>query len=80
MVVCANGTLLLNSTNDQMDQFKLNFIISGNTNAVLIIEAITNLFPELVIMEAVNFGYGDISNMCKGLEELGRFGRMVQEI
>ena len=75
-----NGTLLLNSTNDQMDQFKLNFIIAGNTNAVLIIEAITNLFPELVIMEAVKFGYGDISNMCKGLEELGRFGRMVQEI
>ena len=72
MVGYIDDTLVLNPTIEQMEHSKLNLIIAGTKDAVLMIEGAADFLPESLMIEAVSFGHDAIKIQCEGLEELGK--------
>lgn len=66
-----DGTLVVNPTNELMETSKLNLMVAGTADAVLMIEGAANFLPEATMIEAVKCGHEAIKVLCTGLEALG---------
>lgn len=66
-----DGTLLVNPTHEQMDASRLNLIVAGTQDAVLMIEGAADFLPEATFIEAVKFGHDAIKVICAGVHALG---------
>jgi len=72
MVGYIDGQLVLNPTLEQMKHSRLNLIVAGTKDAVLMIEGAADFLPEDLMIEAVTFGHNAIKTQCEALEELGK--------
>jgi polyribonucleotide nucleotidyltransferase len=72
MVGFIEGTLVLNPTVEQMKYSRLNLMIAGTKDAVMMIEGAADFLSEEEMMEAVSFGHEAIKIQCEAIEELGR--------
>ena len=72
MVGYIDEQLVLNPTLEQMKHSRLNLIVAGTKDAVLMIEGAADFLPEELMIEAVTFGHNAIKTQCEALEELGK--------
>mmetsp|Transcript_14430 Transcript_14430/g.22531 ORF Transcript_14430/g.22531 Transcript_14430/m.22531 type:complete len:838 (-) Transcript_14430:87-2600(-) len=63
---------VLNPTHEQMAESKLNLILAGTKEAVLMIEGEADFLPEATMIEGVTFGHNAIKTLCEGIEEFGK--------
>jgi polyribonucleotide nucleotidyltransferase len=69
--VTAQGEFMLNPSNEQMEQSRLNLIVAGTVDAVLMIEGSADFLPEEVFLGAIQFGHAAIQVFCQGLKAFG---------
>lgn len=67
-----DGTLVVNPTNLQMETSKLNLMVAGTEEAVLMIEGAADFLPESTMIQAVKTGHEAIQVLCQGLTALGK--------
>ena len=72
MVGFIEGQFVLNPTQEQMKHSRLNLMIAGTKDAVMMIEGAADFLSEQEMMEAVTFGHEAIKIQCAAIEELGR--------
>lgn len=63
---------VLNPTHEQMETSRLNLILAGTKEAVLMIEGEADFLPEATMIDAVTFGHNAIKTLCEGIEEFGK--------
>lgn len=61
-------TFIVNPTNEQMAVSKLNLIVAGTKDAVLMIEGAADFLPEKTMIDAVTLGHSVIGTICDGLD------------
>ncbi|CAL4042925.1 Polyribonucleotide nucleotidyltransferase [Buchnera aphidicola (Phyllaphis fagi)] len=70
-----NNKYILNPTTDEMQNTKLDLIISGTKNAVLMVEAEVKLLSENQVLNAITFGHQQqqvlIDNICQFAQDVG---------
>lgn len=64
------GKLVANPTLEEMKVSKLDLLIAGTTDAVLMIEGFAEFLTEDQVMEAIEFGHKWIGEICKAIEQL----------
>jgi len=71
-----NGQIVLNPTTEQQKLSKLDLMIAGTEDAVLMIEGYCDFLTEAQILEAIEKGHGGIKLICDALhrwqEEIGK--------
>jgi polyribonucleotide nucleotidyltransferase len=72
------GAFLLDPTLEQMAASKLQLIVAGTADAVLMIEGAAEFLPEKTMMEAVQFGHRAIQVYCQGLQALAEATGVVK--
>ncbi|GKY93472.1 hypothetical protein MPSEU_000314700 [Mayamaea pseudoterrestris] len=60
---------ILNPTMEQMESSRLNLVIAGTEEDVLMIEGAADFLPEEVFLEAIEFGQDVIRVLCQGIQE-----------
>ncbi|KAL7539864.1 hypothetical protein ACHAXR_012439 [Thalassiosira sp. AJA248-18] len=63
-----DDTFIVNPTNAQMAASRLNLIVAGTKDAVLMIEGAADFLPEKTMIEAVSLGHSVIGTICDGLD------------
>lgn len=63
-----DDTFIINPTNEQMAASRLNLIVAGTKDAVLMIEGAADFLPEKTMIEAVSLGHSVIGTLCDGLD------------
>lgn len=63
-----DDTFIINPTNEQMAASRLNLIVAGTKDAVLMIEGAADFLPEKTMIEAVTLGHSVIGTICDGLD------------
>lgn len=71
MVGYVDGELVLSPTNEQMERSRLQLVVAGTKDAVLMIEGAADFLPESKMIEAVKLGQEAIQKICDALEALG---------
>ena len=66
MVGYIDGQFVLNPTLEQMKHTRLNLIIAGTKDAVMMIEGAADFLTEELMIEAVSFGHEAIKVQCEG--------------
>lgn len=66
-----DGTFVVNPTNSQMETSRLNLIVAGTADAVLMIEGAADFLPEATFIDAVKIGHHAIQVFCAGIQALG---------
>lgn len=65
-----DGKLIANPNLEEMKVSKLDLLIAGTTDAVLMIEGFAEFLTEDQVMEAIEFGHKWIGEICKAIEKL----------
>jgi len=65
-----NGELVLNPTEDQLDESDLNLLLGGHRDGVNMIEVGAKELPDDVVASAVEFGYEAVLVVCDMIDEL----------
>mmetsp|Transcript_33109 Transcript_33109/g.69678 ORF Transcript_33109/g.69678 Transcript_33109/m.69678 type:complete len:869 (+) Transcript_33109:37-2643(+) len=63
-----DDTFIVNPTNEQMAASRLNLIVAGTKDAVLMIEGAADFLPEQTMIDAVSLGHSVIGTICDGLD------------
>lgn len=67
-----NGQLVVNPTNEQMENSKLELTVAGTKDAIMMIEGAADFLPEDIMIEAIALGKEAIKSLCEGIEEFGK--------
>lgn len=65
-----NGEFIINPTVAEEQETDIYVVVSGTTNAIMMVEAEANEVPESVMLEAIMFGHDAIKLLIKSIEEL----------
>ncbi len=65
-----NGQYVLNPTYDQLATSKLDLVVAGTKNAVLMVESEAQELPEQTMLEAVLFGHEQMQTAIEAIESL----------
>ena len=65
-----NNEYVLNPTTSQLEESKLNLVVAGTENAVLMVESEADLLPEDVMLGAVTFGHDAMKVVVNAINEL----------
>ena len=65
-----DGKLIANPNLEEMKVSKLDLLIAGTADAVLMIEGFADFLTEDQVMEAIEFGHKWIGEICKAIEKL----------
>jgi len=65
-----NDEYVLNPTNTQLEESKLNLVVAGTENAVLMVESEADLLSEEVMLGAVTFGHEAMKAVVTAINEL----------
>ena len=63
-----DGRLVLKPTMEQTKHSRLNLMVAGTKETVLMIEGAADFLPKLLMVEAVALAHGAIKMQCAGLE------------
>lgn len=64
-----NGSFIVNPTSEQMKASKLDLLIAGTENAVLMIEGYCDFLTEDQVIAAIETGHAAIKTICDALEQ-----------
>jgi polyribonucleotide nucleotidyltransferase len=65
-----NGEYVLNPSASQLQDSRLDLVVAGTENAVLMVESEANLLSEEVMLGAVTFGHESMQTVVKAVNEL----------
>lgn len=65
-----NGKWVANPTQEELKNSKLDLLIAGTTDAILMIEGFCDFLTESQVMEAIEFGHHWIKEICKAILQL----------
>ena len=65
-----DGSYVLNPTAQQLEQSRLDLVVAGTRNAVLMVESQADLLPEQVMLDAVLFGHEQMQMVIDAIEKL----------
>jgi polyribonucleotide nucleotidyltransferase len=65
-----NGEYVLNPTNTQLGESKLDLVVAGTSEAVLMVESEAKILPEDIMLGAVMFGHEQMQTVIKAVNEL----------
>ena len=65
-----NDQYILNPTSTQLATSKLDLTVAGTSNAVLMVESEADQLTEKQMLDAVNFGHGNMQIIIKAIDEL----------
>src|SRR5690606_23111732 len=65
-----DGQYLLNPTNSQLNESKLDLVVAGTSEAVLMVESEADTLPEDVMLGAVVFGHEQMQVAIQAINEL----------
>jgi polyribonucleotide nucleotidyltransferase len=65
-----NGEFVINPSYAEMRESTLNITVAGTKAGIVMIESGAKQETEEVIVEAIEFGHGEIKKICAGIEEL----------
>ncbi|HRP35582.1 MAG TPA: polyribonucleotide nucleotidyltransferase [Gammaproteobacteria bacterium] len=65
-----DGEYVLNPTNTQLGESKLDLVVAGTAEAVLMVESEARILPEDVMLGAVMFGHEQMQTVIKAVTEL----------
>mgnify|MGYP006285496459 CR=1 FL=1 len=65
-----DGKFIVNPTYQQVDESKLNLIISGTEEAVVMVEGSAEFLPESLVADAIAFGHEQIKPVIKTIHDL----------
>ena len=66
-----DGRFVINPTDEIMETSRLNLILAGTADAVLMIEGEADFLPEKTFIDAVQFGHTAVITICQGIQALG---------
>ncbi|MEM1306120.1 MAG: polyribonucleotide nucleotidyltransferase, partial [Pseudomonadota bacterium] len=69
-VAYINDEFVLNPTNDQMEDTKLDLVVAGTNDAVLMVESEARELPEDVMLKAVMFGHENFQPVINAIIQL----------
>lgn len=72
MVGYIDEQLIINPTNEQMEESRLHLTVAGTKDGIMMIEGAADFLPEDIMIQAVQFGHEAIKGLCDGIEELGK--------
>ncbi len=64
------GELVVNPTHTQLESSELDMVLTGNADAINMIEVSANQLSEQVIAEAIEKGHEEIKKVCRMIDEL----------
>lgn len=64
-----NGEFIINPTVEQQKQSKLDLMLAGTEDAVLMIEGTCDFLTEEQVLEAINLGHQNIQKICHALSD-----------
>ncbi len=59
-----DGEYIINPTTEQKEQSKMHLVVSGTEDAVVMVEAGSDILPEEVVLDAIMFGHEEIKKIC----------------
>lgn len=65
-----NGEYILNPTTSELKESKLELVVAGTSNAVLMVESEAELLSEEVMLGAVTFGHRELQKVINAINEL----------
>ncbi|GAB4858002.1 Purine nucleoside phosphorylase [Ancistrocladus abbreviatus] len=66
------GKFIVNPTTKEMEDSKLDMLLAGTENAILMIEGYCNFLPEETLLQAIEVGQNSVTAICKEVEALVR--------
>lgn len=72
MVGYIDEQLIINPTNEQMEESRLHLTVAGTKDGIMMIEGAADFLPEDIMIQAVQFGHEAIKGFCDGIKELGK--------
>jgi polyribonucleotide nucleotidyltransferase len=77
-----NGQFIVNPTYNEMRESLLNIMVVGTSEGIVMIESGAKEVKEETVVDAIEFGHGEIKKICKAIHELrdqaGKPKRVVQ--
>jgi polyribonucleotide nucleotidyltransferase len=67
-----NGKCVLNPTKTELENSKLDLVVAGTKDAVLMVESEASVLTEKEMLEAVKFGHEGFVSVIKGIEKLAK--------
>lgn len=67
-----DGKYIINSTYDQRRESKLNLVVAGTEEAIVMVEAEANEVSESIVVEALMLAHKEIKRLCLWQKELGK--------
>ena len=67
-----NGKCVLNPTKTELENSKLDLVVAGTKDAVLMVESEASGLTEKEMLEAVKFGHEGFASVIKGIENLAK--------
>jgi len=67
-----NGKCVLNPTKKELENSKLDLVVAGTKDAVLMVESEASGLTEKEMLDAVKFGHEGFSSVIKGIEKLAK--------
>ena len=76
-----DGKYILNPTIDEKEQSKLNLVVAGTDEAVVMVEAGADILPEDIMLGAIMFGHDAIKEICAFINSItAQIGKEKYEI
>jgi polyribonucleotide nucleotidyltransferase len=66
-----DGKLIINPTYKETEEGKLNITVVGTPEGIVMIEAGAREVPESTVVDAIEFGHGEIKKICSAIRSLG---------
>jgi polyribonucleotide nucleotidyltransferase len=75
------GQFVINPTYDEMRESKLNIMVVGTSDGIVMIESGAKEVTEEVVVEAIEFGHIEIKKICAAIKDLqSRAGKKKREV
>ena len=76
-----NGQFVINPTYDEMRESTLNIMVVGTSDGIVMIESGAKEVTEEHVVEAIEFGHGEIKKICAAIRDLqSRAGKKKREV
>lgn len=76
-----DGEFILNPTLQQREKSELHLVVSGTKEAVMMVEASSNVVPEDIMLEAIMFAHENIKTIVRFIEEIAsKIGKPKKDV
>src|SRR5216684_2191022 len=76
-----NGAFIINPTYSEMRESLLNIMVVGTSEGIVMIESGAKEVKEETVVDAIEFGHGEIKKICAAINELrAKAGKLKREV